>query len=1133
MSRQFIETSPVLGDAGTAQVSAQDTSVSVWVAASAGAGKTRVLTNRMLRLLLEGAKPAAILALTYTRAAAKEMATRLIDQARDLASMSEEERQDAVAQLLGQIPDGSLVRARGLYEEILETPGGLQIQTIHSFCQSLLGRFPFEAGLTPGFEPVEDAARAQLLREALDEALRSKPQSYGKLKAMIQVDKLPELAEALVRVDWEECELEERLAALEEALGGGLAGKTERSQSQQFKDDLAERRGGLDALFADCAAAKTKTPQTFAAACQAAMLEEDPFAQLFAAVMTKTGGVKANLAKCAECIESETFEWLIQRLERQQERLLALRLYELNLEVLAFGQAVTRTFQQLKAAKGVLDFNDLIAGANRLLGRAGGPTYVQYRLDQQISHILLDEAQDTSRDQWALIDGLAKPFFEDASGMEDRPRTLFVVGDFKQSIYSFQGAKPQLFQEKRQAFQTLAGDRLRPVEMVHSFRSAPAILGFVDAVAARLRPGDEASGLEGAAGPMPAHAAVQQARQGRVEIWPAPSEGQDAVGVQWQPLREAAKVDSPRARLGKALAKHIHRLCYDATWADKPDAYLATGRRVQPGDFLILLQNRKAEFADALIAELKALRVPVTGVDRLKVAKELLVQDLLALGDICLQPGDDLALAALLKSPFYGLSEQALYDLAIDRGSRSLMAQLADQRPELHSHFLRLRGDVGRRSVYEFYAAYLFSGGMRARTLAALGPEVEDILAVFLDRARAFDQTQNGDLLGFIEAERASTQELKRDSSESAGEVRLMTVHGAKGLEAPIVIMPDLRDPSRTGGGRTDDQILTLPNVGPVWVPKKEFDAPVTGAARATSKAEGEAERERLFYVALTRAEERLIIATDQLREDKGDLYTWFNKAWDVAGELGEEDDLDLEALGWSEQKGRVYGTHAGLVSAGMDATTPELIALPSWIKSRLDPLEKPQEYLSPSRMGEGEDRAPRLAPQAGGRAHALLRGTLIHAALEHLPGTPPPSWEGRLSKFFASAAPDVEREILSSWVNEVCQALESKDLAAFFGPHSRAELNISGSVDGQPALGQIDRLWVDENQCVVHILDYKTNRPPPTDPADVSPTYVAQLRAYAALVQPLYPNHKIRTYLFWTHTTTLMEVTHAALTGE
>ena len=399
MSRHFIETSPVLGDAGAAQVNAQDTGVSVWVAASAGAGKTRVLTNRMLRLLLEGAKPAAILALTYTRAAAKEMATRLIEQARDLASMSHEERQDAVAQLLGEIPDGAMTRARGLYEEILETPGGLQIQTIHAFCQSLLGRFPFEAGLTPGFEPVEDAARAQLLREAIDETLRIKPQAYGKLKAMVQFDKLPELAEALVRVDWDAAEFEARLSALEGALGGGLAGKTEQSQIQQFKDDLAERRAGLDSLFADCAAAKNKTPRTFADACQAAMRADDPFADLFDAVMTKAGTVKAALVKSAECNGNDAFEWLVQRLERQQERLLALRLYELNLQVLAFGQAVTSTFQQLKAAKGVLDFNDLIAGANRLLNRAGGPTYVQYRLDQQISHILLDEAQDRSEER--------------------------------------------------------------------------------------------------------------------------------------------------------------------------------------------------------------------------------------------------------------------------------------------------------------------------------------------------------------------------------------------------------------------------------------------------------------------------------------------------------------------------------------------------------------------------------------------------------------------------------------------------------------------------------------------------------------------------------------------------------------
>ena len=632
------------------------------------------------------------------------------------------------------------------------------------------------------------------------------------------------------------------------------------------------------------------------------------------------------------------------------------------------------------------------------------------------------------------------------------------------------------------------------------------------------------------AGAVPAHTAVQQARQGRVELWPAPIDPKQTPKVNWQPLQAADISAHPRAVLGQTIARHIHRLCYDAKWAHKPAAHLAEGRRVQPGDFLILLQNRKPNFSDALIAELKALGVPVTGVDRLKVSAELLVQDLLALGDICLQPGDDLALAALLKSPLYKWDEQRLYDLSIDRGQRSLMARLADQDPDLHAHFLRLRGQVGHQSVYEFYAAYLFAGGMRAHILQALGPEAEDILTVFLDRARAYDRHQNGDLLGFIEGERRSNEDLKRDSSESAGEVRLMTVHGAKGLEAPIVILPDLRDPSRAGGARTDDQLLSLPGVGPLWVPRSEFDVPHSIQARTIIKQAGQEERERLFYVALTRAEERLIIATDKARDVKPPAYSWFGKAKEAIENLGRQEDLALEDIGWDSSTGWVFGTYPEITteSQAEDLSAAQSAPLPPWIKTRLEMGETPQKMLSPSKLGGEEDvdaGQPYLRPQPSGRALALKRGTLIHAALEHLPPTQPHLWADRLNRFFNQSAPDAPQEERESWAQEVTQALLAPELAGFFGPNSQSEVSVSGQVQGHPALGQIDRLWVDRATKTVHILDYKTNRPPPKNVDQIPPAYRQQLDAYGALIQPLYPDFQVRTYLFWTHTTTLMAV--------
>ena len=1166
MSEGSPETTSAFDAAVAQQRRAQDTRVSVWVAASAGAGKTRVLTSRILRLLLEGTSPGSILALTYTKAAAKEMAGRLIARARALAVAGKAELDQQLRDLLSlhesrPIPPEIQLRARSLYERILETPGGLQIQTIHAFCQSLLGRFPFEAGLTPGFEAIEEAERDAILTQVSAEVLTQAPDQFNGLKAMVRPNALLPLAAALVRLDWRRKPLRLRLAALDEALGGGFAAKTVAHLQADLASDLAARRAEIEPLAEQAAAtgkaSDTRLAQALTQALTQALNDGQPLDPLQAHFLTQ-GRLKARGIHTKALPDSPVLDWLKAIVPTRAKRLQAQRLYDLNADVLAFGIHVAQAFAQEKARRAVLDFDDLITAAGRLLAQDGGPTYVQYRLDQRLEHILLDEAQDTSAAQWRLIAGLSEPFFDDASAQEMRPRSLFVVGDFKQSIFSFQGAEPRLFQGWRQQFRTLAGDRLKLIDMVHSFRSAPAILAFVDQISVDQGSVDQEGVDQGGvdrestqlppaglsfegAGPL-RHVAVQTARQGLVQVWPVPQEALVTPKVAWVPPENVEAGERRRATLGRVIARHIHRLCTSPDWADKGEAYLSAGRRVTPGDFLILVQNRRTDFANALIGELKTLRVPVTGVDRLRLSKELVVQDLMALGEACLQPDDDLALAALLKSPLFGYDEAALFTLAQRRGTQqSLRARLAATDAPSTQALNRLAGRVGRQSVYEFFATYLFAEGGRARLLQAMGAEVDEVLGLFLDRARRFDLLHNGDLLGFLESERQSAQDLKRDSSESAGQVRLMTVHGAKGLEAPIVILPDMFNLSRSGGARAHDQMVELPEVGPIWVPNSAFDTPQTQVAKAERGMREEAERERLLYVALTRAQERLIICTDQAQEDrpKAGKWAWYNRAWHSAQTAGRPQDLELEAIGWPLSQGFAFGTVPAVPSAPAQdvgaALPPEL---PPWADQPLAEEQMPESlkasalYTDPKsadpksadpKSTDPKSDEPSLAPST--RAQALQRGTLIHAALEHLPGTPRAQWPARLAQFFTAQAPDVPKDELDTWCQEVLTALADPALARFFGPGTQAEVRITGQVDAKPAFGQIDRLHVDEAQRRVRILDYKTNRPPPAKAQDVSRVYLAQLRAYATLVASLYPGFTVETYLFWTHNTHLMQI--------
>lgn len=1117
-----------LSAAARQQAQAQDTSRSAWVAASAGAGKTRVLSSRILRLLIEGEEPQGILALTYTRAAATEMANRVIEAARDLTLTSLNDRQVRVTELLGLGPDESpnqevLDRANRLYEYILETPGGLQIQTIHSFCQSLLGRFPFEAGLTPGFKVIEDEERQHILASVAAFALSKSEPSLTTLKATVRDDAIVPLVSALVDVDWDNLDVTDRLEKFDQYLGGGFENYNVKKHQREFSSKLASRRKAISHLASLAADSAKPGDQKLSNTLFEALESRDALSILSAHFLTE-GRLKKTGIHTRALDGQDVLEWLKSAILKYHSRVHSQKLFDLNSDIFKFGELVSKAFKAEKLRRSVIDFDDLISAANRLLSADSGPSYVQYRLDQKLNHVLVDEAQDTSREQWNIVAGLCDGFFDYADDMDRSNRTLFVVGDFKQSIYSFQGAEPALFDTWGKTFQIRAGERMHNIEMVHSFRSAPEILRFVDEVNGSLMHG----GLSAADQPLRAHEAVQEDRVGMIQVWPVPEEPIEAEKVNWEPAKASRPSASRKQLLGQVIARHIYRICFDDSWENRPESFITDGdkvRRAQPGDFLVLVQSRKSEFAASLIGELKMLEVPVTGVDRLRMSGELVVKDLLALGEVCVQPRDDLSLAALLKSPLFGVDEEKLFDLSSTKGEANLIAKVQSSMPELAAQLSTLSRQVGQVSVYNFYANFLFSGGGRARILASAGPEAEDVLNVFLERARSFDTRNNGDLIGFIEIEKRSEQDFKRDTSESTDQVRLMTVHGAKGLEAPIVVLPDMYNLRNASSGRVLDQLVNLPTVGPVWFPTKAYHNEKTQLSRENNSRKIQAERERLLYVALTRAKERLIVCTDKAQGDRAQAgpWSWFNRCLDVATKNGKSTNFELEELGWPLSSGFQIGSPPQIGEGVQSATQDKHQSL-----LKFSPLETEISKLVLNPSGYGNVSAPftesNLPPK--GRELALLRGTLMHAALEHLAGVPSLNWPERLESFYSFQAPDVESKLRNSWVKETISALGNPKLAAFFTGDSLSEVSVAGMIGDQLAVGQIDRLFVDSETATVNILDYKTNRPPPVDAKKVSSNYLNQMRDYASLVAPIYPGYSIKAWLFWTYTGELMDVT-------
>ncbi|WP_271188717.1 double-strand break repair helicase AddA, partial [Ancylobacter dichloromethanicus] len=848
------------------QTSASDPMFSAWVSANAGSGKTHVLARRVIRLLMRGVPPGRILCLTYTKAAAANMANRVLGELRRWTTLDDEALDAEIVRTDGGEPGPQRrAQARRLFAQALETPGGLKIQTIHAFCGALLHAFPFEAGVPAGFGELEEAARLELLArvraEVVLEAAGAPESALGQALALIVGQTsdtgINELLKELV-ADAPALEASEDDLARAVGLDAPVA-------SREIERALVEAalipRGAWTGLAEALVLEGGNCARRGQALHEAALAPEEAVAEAYAGVFLKEDGEPyadgqfGNAAARAKYPELLTERDRIAPLARE---LAAARAFERSRAVLILGREAARRYVRAKAARGVLDFADLVDAARRLLA-SGASAWVHYKLDQGIDHVLLDEAQDTSPEQWEVIRPLVAEFFAGAGAREGRalPRTLFVVGDEKQSIFSFQGADPRRFDTVRREFEAAGGAGFVHVELQHSFRSAPGILEAVDAVFGR-----EASyrGLSAEAKP-PVHAPIHAALPALVEMWEpeAPSEKVDVDA--WQRPLDAPGADDPKGRLAKKIAAHIA--------ARIAEGFPVTGRHgtrpARPGDFLILVRRRDGLFT-SIIRELKQARVDVAGADRLVVAEHIAVMDLMALGDALLARDDELALASVLKSPLFGLDDIDLMALAPAREGllEDTLAARAGENPKWAAAALRLarlRGEALSLRPFDFYARVLGRERGRAAMLARLGPEAADALDEMLALARAYESLEAPSLAGFLAFLRRGGAEAKRDMEAGRDEVRVMTVHGAKGLEAPYVILADTTSGpmTRRAAGLLRVELPDGRRVA-LHAPAKKGDTPAMAAARQRGDDAQQDEYRRLLYVALTRAETALVL---------------------------------------------------------------------------------------------------------------------------------------------------------------------------------------------------------------------------------------------------------------------------------
>ena len=1029
------------------QLKASNPYISAWVSASAGSGKTKVLSDRVLNLMLMTGEIDKILCLTFTKVAAAEMANRITERLKSWSVISDYELENELLSLTGNQPEKeTLERAKGLFAKALETPGGLKIMTIHSFCTTLLERFPLEANVPPKFSVAEELTAQKLLTDSLDKILESKENA----------NEVNFLAQKMNK--------EALLNALQNIL-----------KHRDILEKLLKRFSGIDSLIFELKKYFNIEKYQYENEIVSENFNLEDWENLLTTYIKADGGIfKKFLDNPTANLVYET-----------KEKIKALHLVELNTFLLKISFQILKDYQNVKLKNGLLDFDDLTNKTLDLLNQSEMASWVLFKLDGGIDHILVDEAQDTNPKQWQIIEALSDDFFSGESKSE-KFRTLFAVGDKKQSIYSFQGAHPDEFEERHRFFKNKILSSKNDFETVNfnfSFRSTAPVLDLVNKV---LKNPKSAKGLikEYASS---IHLSKRQEEAGLVEIWPLENPPQKEELPDWASPTTRQNSTSALTRTAEKVADKI------ADLISSKEILTSQNRPIQAGDFLILLQ-RRGKLMPELVRALKERNVPVAGVDRLNITDHIVIKDLIALMRFVLLPQDNLNLACLLKSPLVGLTEEELFEACQRPPKISLWENIKKnftQKAEKLEQYLNL---ADQKPPFEFFETILDEFHGRRHFIARLGKEVNEALDAFLDLALQYEQENAPSLQGFLAWLTHQEITIKRDMDQSnLNAVRIMTVHGAKGLQGNIVFLPDTR--SYSINNKSKDLIWTE-NGLPIWVSSvKEAPQSLIPVFERLKELESE-ERHRLLYVALTRASDRLyILGYNGNRVAPED--NWY--------------DLIKESLGEEKitKPLRFTSPQTKKVQAKIKQTlSPDFEKIPEWVLTQPPKVTPKQAPISPSKLGEDEFETEGISKD---RASSLKRGSFIHQMLQYLPEIPS-SKRAEVLKKLTPADIQIPDNLLS--------VFEKEELTDLFGSNSMSEVPIVGTLNGQPISGQIDRLVVKEKE--VLIIDFKTNR---SVPKSVPLNYKKQLDTYKDLLKTIFPDKMIKSYLLWTENMTLVEV--------
>lgn len=1158
-------------DPGVVQRQASDPKTSAWVTASAGTGKTKVLIDRVLRLLLDGAKADQILCMTFTRAAASAMISRIREELSVWATCDDNELSDKLKALTGKKPEEAAVKkARQLFAEYLDAPQGLRIQTIHSFAQDILRRFPIESGIPPYFDVMDEQTAAEILRESQADIMRQVKKEQNTPLARAVKSVTPEMSEddfaaligeltyrrgqLLTLID-ENGGLETTIGSVYKYLNApqGIESNTLITEMHSDKGlngyapDLAGLKIAVDVL-------SNGTPTEKKKAMIIRSWIENPAARVamqkeyLSVFLTKDGNMQSRLTTKKTASVEEIMQAEALRLIEGSDYITNTIVARKTDAILRLSDAILKKYAEKKRALNLLDYDDLVFQTHRMMAEKNATGWVLQKLPGDLKHILVDEAQDTNPDQWRLMSAIVEEFFKNPARKNAKDCTFFAVGDEKQSIFSFQQADPAEAFRRKKFFADLvtqAGSPWREIDMAIAFRSSPAVTQVVDAVFANPEANDGLFSKEDA-GKTVRHTPFRQGQAGLVELHPVIKAQEYKKQKPWTLPTKMEETSDPAADLADQIADQIKG------WMDSGEELAARKRKISPSDIMILVRRRN-DFVEHMVRALKRRNIPVAGVDRLSLREQIVVMDLVAMGEALLFPKDDYKLACILKSPFIGMTDADLEKIAIGRAGAlwEALAQKAEAQKtapaadgkiylDAFEYLSKLRDNLNIERPYEFYSSLLMNAcpahqksGLYA-IYSRLGFEVEDPLIEFMNAAERFERIHVPTLQGFLAWLDAGEAEVKREMSfdREAPRVHIMTVHSAKGLEAPIVILPDTT-------GIPSDNAKTRPKFlwpegarkVPLWTPRADMESKAFARERAYAELERDREFRRLLYVAMTRAEDRLYVFGYEGTSERSD-ESWYDliKAG-LEKYLKPEDVKKIDVAG-SEDKILKFEINQTARTKNDGVLPPEpakAVGIPAWARNApKEDLSQPHKFKPTSYNELSDDEVEKSPLENGEREMYNLRlGNIVHSLFEILPNLPKEDQTAAVQEYLSRPVWALSAYDQQETAKQVLSILNDPVFGSLFGSASKAEVSISGPIDNEGRTevmsGRIDRLVVDEK--TVTIVDFKNGRKIPANADTVPFEYIVQMAAYRLALQQIYPDREIKCALIYTRAAHLVPI--------